>query len=189
MALKGIELGLVVLVLVVTVLCHGATAQSGCTSVLLGLAPCLNYITGNSSTPSSSCCSKLASVVQDQPECLCAALNGGASSLGIAINQTLAMSLPGACNVKTPPISQCNGANGPATSPVQSPPADSSDDTPDSEASAPTVPSGNTGSKTVPTMTTGGISSTSYGSSVKMPLHLTVFILFLASCFSSAIKI
>ncbi|KAK1578377.1 hypothetical protein Q3G72_029800 [Acer saccharum] len=178
MAQKGIELGLVLVL--VTVLCHGATAQSGCTSVLIGLAPCLNYVTGNASTPSSSCCSKLATVVQDQPHCLCTALNSGASSaLGISINQTQAMSLPGACNVKTPPVSQCNSANGPAaSSPVSSPvspPADSSDDTPDSEASAPSIPSGNTGSKTT------GESTTSNGSSVTMPVHLTVFFLFLAS--------
>ncbi|TXG63678.1 hypothetical protein EZV62_010672 [Acer yangbiense] len=175
MAQKGIELGLVLIL--VTVLIHGATAQSGCTSVLIGLAPCLNYVTGNASAPSSSCCSKLATVVQDQPQCLCTALNSGASSaLGISINQTQAMSLPGACNVKTPPVSQCNSANGPAASSPVSPPADSSDDTPDSEASAPSIPSGNTGSKT-----TTGESTTSNGSSVTMPLHLTVFFLFLAS--------
>ncbi|KAI9180035.1 hypothetical protein LWI28_000487 [Acer negundo] len=180
MAQKGIELGLVLVL--VTVLCHGASAQSGCTSVLIGLAPCLNYITGNASTPSSSCCSKLATVVQDQPQCLCTALNSGASStLGISINQTQAMSLPGACNVKTPPVSQCNSANGPAASSPVSPPADSSDDTPDSEAAAPSIPSGNTGSKT-----TTGESTTSNGSSVTtMPMHLTVFFLFLASCMLS----
>ncbi|KAK2648376.1 hypothetical protein Ddye_015865 [Dipteronia dyeriana] len=176
MAQTGIELGLVLVL--VTVVFYGATAQSGCISVLIGLAPCLNYITGNASTPSSSCCSKLATVVQDQPQCLCTALNSGASSaLGISINQTQALSLPGACNVQTPPISGCNGASGPAASSPVSPPADSSDNTPDSEASAPSIHSGNTGSKT-----TTGESTTSNGSSVTMPLNLTVFFLFLASC-------
>lgn len=92
-----------------TLLWYGAIAQSGCTRVLIGLAPCLNYITGNSSTPSSSCCSQLANVVQSQPDCLCAAVNSGGSGLGIAINQTLALELPAACNVKTSPVSQCNG--------------------------------------------------------------------------------
>ncbi|PKA66083.1 Non-specific lipid-transfer protein-like protein [Apostasia shenzhenica] len=86
-----------------------ASGQSGCTTVLIGLAPCLSYMTGNSSSPSSSCCSQLASVVQSQPECLCSALNGGASSLGIAINETRALALPGACNVQTPPVSRCTG--------------------------------------------------------------------------------
>ncbi|XWS31551.1 hypothetical protein CRYUN_Cryun23aG0086000 [Craigia yunnanensis] len=133
-------------------ICDKATAQSGCTSVLLGLAPCLNYITGNSTTPTSSCCSQLSSVVQSQPQCLCSALNAGGSSLGITINQTRALSLSGACNVQTPPVSRCNAANGPAAPPVNSavsPLADSSDETPDTPAtsSMPSIPSG-TGSKT-----------------------------------------
>ncbi|GAY40661.1 hypothetical protein CUMW_053680 [Citrus unshiu] len=106
MAPKHIELCLVLVL--VTMLFHGAVAQSGCTTVLVGLAPCLNYITGNSSTPSSSCCSQLASVVQSQPRCLCSVLNSGGSSLGIAINQSQALALPGACNVQTPPASECN---------------------------------------------------------------------------------
>ncbi|KAL4376474.1 hypothetical protein GQ457_02G003330 [Hibiscus cannabinus] len=104
----------------VTTLCDLATAQSGCTRALLGLAPCLNYITGNLTTPASSCCSQLSSVVQSQPQCLCSVLNGGGSSFGITINQTKALSLPGACNVQTPPASRCNGASGPAAAPVNS---------------------------------------------------------------------
>ncbi|KAJ9696161.1 hypothetical protein PVL29_008415 [Vitis rotundifolia] len=74
----------------------------------MGMAPCLNYITGNSSTPSSSCCSQLASIIQSQPQCLCSVLNGGGALLGITVNQTLAVALPGACSVQTPPVSQCN---------------------------------------------------------------------------------
>lgn len=111
MALKGIQLGPVLVLVLVTMLCHGAVAQpgAGCSTVIMGLAPCLNYITGNSSTPSSSCCSQLASVVQSQPQCLCTVLNAGGSTLGIAINQSQALALPGACNVQTPPVSQCNG--------------------------------------------------------------------------------
>ncbi|XP_065635339.1 non-specific lipid transfer protein GPI-anchored 5-like isoform X1 [Quercus suber] len=125
MAFNGTEKGLVLVL--VAMLWSGAMAQSGCTSVLSNLAPCLNYITGNSSTPSSSCCSQLSNVVQSSPQCLCTALNGGAASLGININKTRALSLPSACNVQTPPISQCKGANG--TPPVGSP-ADSSDEAP-----------------------------------------------------------
>ncbi|GKV48570.1 hypothetical protein SLEP1_g55370 [Rubroshorea leprosula] len=149
--LRNNLLGLV-LILAAT-FCYEATAQSGCTKEVISLSPCLNYITGNSTTPSSSCCSQLANVVQSQPQCLCTVVNGGAaSSLGISINQTLALSLPGACNVQTPPVSQCNGA--------ASPPA-----------ALPTVPSGTT-SKTVPT--TAG--STSDGSFMKIPLGLALFI-------------
>jgi len=93
----------------VTMLCARAMAQSDCTSVLISMSPCLNYITGNSSTPSSQCCTQLASVVRSSPQCLCQVLNGGGSSLGINVNQTQAIALPGACNVQTPPISSCNG--------------------------------------------------------------------------------
>ncbi|OMO54423.1 Plant lipid transfer protein/Par allergen [Corchorus capsularis] len=173
MAIENVKLGLALLL--VAMLGYEATAQSGCTSALMGLAPCLNYITGNSTTPSSSCCSQLSSVVQSQPQCLCSALSGGGSSFGITINQTQALSLPGACKVQTPPVSQCTNADPPANS-AESPAADTSDETPDT-SSIPSIPSGS-GSKTVPT--TEG--STSNGSSMmKMPLTLTLFTLLLAS--------
>ena len=109
MADKRIQM--VLAFVLVAALCGGSMAQpsSSCTNVIISMSPCLNYITGNSSTPSSSCCTQLASVVRSQPQCLCDVLNGGASSLGINVNQTRAMLLPGACNVQTPPISQCNG--------------------------------------------------------------------------------
>jgi hypothetical protein len=84
-----------------------AAAQSGCTTVLIGLYPCLNYISGNETAPTKSCCSQLSSVVQSQPQCLCSAL-GGDSVGGITINKTRALELPKACNVQTPPVSKCN---------------------------------------------------------------------------------
>ena len=106
-----LEIG-AILVLVTTIFSNEAIAQSGCTRVLISLSPCLNYVTGSSSTPSSSCCSKLEDVVQSQPQCLCSVVNGdGVSSLGVTVNQSLAVSLPGACNVQTPPISRCNNGN------------------------------------------------------------------------------
>ncbi|KAK6937557.1 Bifunctional inhibitor/plant lipid transfer protein/seed storage helical domain [Dillenia turbinata] len=187
MASKGIEM--VVALVFVTVLWVGASAQPGCTSALIGLSPCLNFVSGNASTPSSSCCSQFSSVVESQPVCLCSLLNGGGSSLGITINQTRALALPGACNVKTPPASQCNAVNNSppaATSPVPSPessPSDSSSETPTTSTSTPTstsVPS-ESGSKTTPT------SNTSDGSIVK-PLQLTIVALFIASFASSFLK-
>ncbi|KAK4797502.1 hypothetical protein SAY86_029828 [Trapa natans] len=142
----------------------GASAQStsGCTTVLISLSPCLNYISGNSSIPSSSCCSQLASVVRSQPQCLCQVLNGGGSSLGISINQTQAMALPGACSVKTPPVSLCNAAS-PAGSPSGTP--------------SPAVPSGS-GSNTVPSTKGDGSSS---GTSIKLSLPISFILLFAAS--------
>ncbi|KAL7618181.1 hypothetical protein Lser_V15G02756 [Lactuca serriola] len=87
-----------------------AVAQSsGCDNELEGMSPCLNYISGDATTPSSGCCSQLAIVVQTQPQCLCQVLNGGGSSFGIKINETKALDLPKACNVQTPSTSKCNG--------------------------------------------------------------------------------
>ncbi|XP_008386476.2 non-specific lipid transfer protein GPI-anchored 5-like [Malus domestica] len=91
------------------------------------MSPCLDYVTGNSSSPSSSCCSQFANVVSSQPQCLCEVLNGGASSLGVTINQTQALALPSACNVQTPPVSRCNGSSAPAASPSPSTDVGSSD--------------------------------------------------------------
>ncbi|XP_047983565.1 non-specific lipid transfer protein GPI-anchored 15-like [Salvia hispanica] len=135
---------LIVLV-ALAMLCGGARGQTGCTKTLMALSPCLNYVEGNSSTPTTSCCSQLSNVVSSQPQCLCLLLNGTASSYGLNINQTLALGLPDACSVKTPPTSRCN-TNAPSASPdAQIPPADASTQ-PDS------IPSG---SKTVPSVDNG----------------------------------
>ncbi|XP_073147098.1 non-specific lipid transfer protein GPI-anchored 5-like [Henckelia pumila] len=148
------------------------TAQSGCTNALVGLSPCLNYASGNTSTPSPSCCSQLKNVVESQPQCLCVLLKSGSNSyLGIVINRTQALELPGACNVETPPMSQCDAAsnNGPssAAAPASTPPSPESptDEIPESPTSPalPDIPSETIGSKTVPRtdgFSNGGISNT-----------------------------
>ncbi|XP_059648946.1 non-specific lipid transfer protein GPI-anchored 5-like [Cornus florida] len=160
MAHKGIEMGLVLVL--VTMLWAEATAQSSsCTNVIISMSPCLNYISGNSSTPSSGCCTQLASVVRSQPQCLCEVLNGGGSSLGLNINQTQALALPTACNVQTPSISRCNAAS-PANSP----------------AGTPESPSSGTGSKTVPSTTETGSSD---GNSISLTIPLHLLLLFVAT--------
>lgn len=108
MASKTTNISLLVLI-VALFWSSTATAQTSCTTTLMALSPCLNYVTGNSSSPSSSCCSQLSNVVSSQPQCLCLLLNGTASSYGININQTLALQLPSACSVQTPSTSRCNG--------------------------------------------------------------------------------
>ncbi|XP_021291425.1 non-specific lipid-transfer protein-like protein At2g13820 isoform X2 [Herrania umbratica] len=153
MASRKITGGLVLLL--VAMLCTRTMAQSDCTSVLITMAPCLNYVTGSSSTPSASCCSQLANVVQSQPQCLCMALNGGGASLGVSINQTLALALPVLCNVKTPPVSKCN--------------ASSPQGLPGGSADTPSSSSASGGSKTVP--------ATSSEVIIKMPIQLILFLL------------
>ncbi|KAE9606474.1 hypothetical protein Lal_00013973 [Lupinus albus] len=154
-----LEMGLVVVAL--AMLLTGGGGQSSCVNTLVSLSPCLNYITGNSSTPSSGCCSQLASVVRSSPQCLCQVLNGGGSSLGINVNQTQALALPGACSVQTPPSSQCNAASPAGT--VVDTPADSPN----------SIPSG-----TVPTTESGS----SAGNSIKFSIPL---FLILAATYAS----
>ncbi|CAN4101221.1 unnamed protein product [Withania somnifera] len=91
--------------------------SDNCQQVIVGLAPCSDYIQGNATKPSSGCCTQLATIVKNQPQCLCQVVNGGAaSSLGINVNQTQALGLPKACNVQTPAVSLCK-----ATAPTGSP--------------------------------------------------------------------
>ncbi|KAK9146629.1 hypothetical protein Sjap_006532 [Stephania japonica] len=184
MGLVGVVCGLIV-----SMLWAGAMAQSGCTTALIGLAPCLSYVTGNATTPSTSCCSQLASVVRSQPRCLCQVLGGGGGGgiMGFTINQTLALALPGACNVKTPPVSACNVANGPATSPTISPsdtpassPTDASNIEPESPATSPGpevngIPAAGGGSKTVG-QASSGASLTNIPNF--LPNVVTVFLVF-----------
>lgn len=153
--------------------------SSSCTNVFISLAPCLDYVTGNASVPSSSCCSQLAFVVQSQPLCLCEVVNGGASSIAASfnINQTRALALPTACNVQTPPISSCSAS------------ASSSQGV--SVSYFPNSPSG-IGSSTV-SSTIGGSRSVgaSYhgnSSSTKLPCSLLVIMFFLATTLTFTFK-
>ncbi|KAL1342643.1 hypothetical protein HN51_029170 [Arachis hypogaea] len=151
----------ILVVVAIGMMLGGAAAQSSCTSALVNLSPCLNYIQGRSSTPSSGCCSQLSNVVRSEPQCLCQVLSGGASSsLGITINQTQALALPGACRVNTPPVSQCKAA-----SPAESPNSGTS----------------GAGSGTIPT-TDGGASS---GNSIKLSVPMLFIIVFAATCAST----
>ncbi|CAL5392816.1 unnamed protein product [Camellia sinensis] len=193
MARQRIQMGAVILAMM-AVLWAGVAAQSSssCTNAIISMSSCLNYITGNSLTPSSGCCSQFANVVRSQPQCLCQLLSGGGSTLGININQTRALALPRACNVQTPPISRCNEpAASPSPSPSTSPTVTTASPTvktaspavsPAGTPEAPnTVPSG-TGSKTVPSSQSGS----SDASSTRMAISLLFFLLFVASYASTS---
>ena len=73
------------------------------------MSPCLNYIAGNSSTPSSSCCTQLANVYVKSLMVLPPHSGSGQSLMGVNIVQTRALALPGAWNVQTPSTGHCNG--------------------------------------------------------------------------------
>ncbi|XP_062188931.1 non-specific lipid transfer protein GPI-anchored 5-like [Phragmites australis] len=125
MAARKMETATTVISLVVVVLASSqAAAQSnGCSSVMMTLSPCLDFISSKSLVPGISCCSVLAGVVQSDPRCLCMVLDGSATSFGISINQTRALELPGVCKVQAPPISQCTGVPAPTPTPSREPAA------------------------------------------------------------------
>ncbi|XP_060181407.1 non-specific lipid transfer protein GPI-anchored 5-like [Lycium barbarum] len=163
MAIQRSRMG--ILAIVCTMFLAGVVAQSSndCTNVLISMSPCLNYITGNSSTPSSGCCTQLGTVVKNNPKCLCQVLNGGGSNLGLTINQTQALALPTVCKVQTPPLSQCN-AGSPNSSPTGT-------------ADSPTTDASGRGSNAVPSSQDGSNDA----DSIKMAAPLFFFILFIAS--------
>ncbi|KAH9313438.1 hypothetical protein KI387_044072 [Taxus chinensis] len=118
-ATSSIAVILSLLTLMAAVGKDSAAAQTSCNSVLVSLSPCLNYITGNDTTPSKGCCSALDSVTKSNVLCLCQLL-GGNNPLGIPINQTRALALPAKCKVSTTSVSQCRGLGSPTTSPSPS---------------------------------------------------------------------
>ncbi|XP_010259100.1 PREDICTED: non-specific lipid-transfer protein-like protein At2g13820 [Nelumbo nucifera] len=182
MALKRVEMGLVMVFIVTMLWVELAVAQLACTSALISMAPCTNFITGNFSTPTVSCCTNFENVVKTQPECLCTVINGTTTPLGFNINQTRAMELPTACNVQTPPVSQCKAANGPATSPAGSPassPSDLSNKTAETTTPTPSISVFPLGANSSATGFSDGNSNT------KSPLQLVIFLLFIASCASN----
>ncbi|MED6205510.1 hypothetical protein PIB30_018292 [Stylosanthes scabra] len=159
----GVGVTVMVMVVAMAVMLGGAAAQSSCTTALVNLSPCLNFIQGKSSNPGSGCCTQLANVVRSEPKCLCQVLGGGAaSSLGITINQTQALALPSACKVNTPPVSNCKEA---ASSPAESP-------------NSGNASGGGSGTEAT---TDGGISS---GNSIKLSIPM-LFIVFAATCAST----
>ncbi|CAD6221001.1 unnamed protein product [Miscanthus lutarioriparius] len=86
-----------VVVLVALAFSRAAAQGNGCSSVMMTLSPCMDFISSKAPEPGISCCSVLAGVVQTDPRCLCMVLDGTATSFGISINQTRAMELPGVC--------------------------------------------------------------------------------------------
>ncbi|KAL0921632.1 hypothetical protein M5K25_008725 [Dendrobium thyrsiflorum] len=168
MALKGSQ-SILVISFFMSSLFAVTTAQSSssCQSALLNLSPCLSFITGQGTTPSSSCCSQLGSLVKSEPQCLCLLLNGDAASgLGISINKTQALELPALCKVQTPPLSLCNTSS--------SPPSTGSSSTPSSSSGG--------GSKNVPSVVDTGSAN---GSAAEISISLVISLMFVV-VFSSA---
>ncbi|KAJ0988598.1 hypothetical protein J5N97_006954 [Dioscorea zingiberensis] len=95
-----------------------------CSSALLNLADCLSFVQEGSKLekPQGHCCSGLKKVVKEEPTCLCEAFKQS-SSFMVKLNMTKAFTLPHACGVSTPSLSNCNigVAGGPGSAPAPSP--------------------------------------------------------------------
>ncbi|CAD6226595.1 unnamed protein product [Miscanthus lutarioriparius] len=157
-----------------------SSSSGSCLTEMVSLYPCLGYISGNSTSPRASCCSALSSVVASNPRCLCTVLGGGASSLGVTVNSTRALELPGACNVKTPPPSECKSVGVPVPSSPTSPATTPSSTTPASPAAASSVPAApaaaGTGTKATQTAESSG-GSTTGGKAATSVLPVAVVVL------------
>ncbi|KAG2640239.1 hypothetical protein PVAP13_2KG060300 [Panicum virgatum] len=140
MAARTMGTALAMASLVVVLAFSQVAAQgNGCSSVMMTLSPCMDFISSKAPEPGISCCSVLAGVVQTDPRCLCMVLDGTAASFGISINQTRALDLPGVCKVQAPPISQCTGI---PTAPAPAPSNSEATEEEEAEAAA-DAPSGN----------------------------------------------
>ncbi|CAN6322325.1 unnamed protein product [Urochloa humidicola] len=92
---------------------------SGCMPEMVRLSPCMDYLSGNATTPDGpSCCSVLSGMLRSSPGCLCVLLGGTAASLGVAVDGARVQQLPGACKVQGPPASRCNAVGAPMPSPA-----------------------------------------------------------------------
>ncbi|KAG0467039.1 hypothetical protein HPP92_018619 [Vanilla planifolia] len=157
-------------VLLTALLAVPSSAEPGCNLVTssISLSPCLGYMAGGSYTPPASCCAQVDAIAKLQAHCLCWYLGSTAGQLGTLVNQALATSLPGACNIDNPFANQCSVAS-------RSP--NSSDTTtgevpvsPSSNTTEPSIPAG--GGKTTGETSAAGASVKHKGMPWVLFLHL-----------------
>lgn len=151
------------------------SSSLSCGTSLANLVACMGYLQGGSSnsSPTQDCCTALGSEVDSSAVCVCQLLTTGNNPLGIPINnipltipinQNRGLTLPGACKISTPTLSQCMsaavGAGAPVGTPVSSPlPAPSS---PSPAATRTTQsPATSVYPSALPSDTTGGVFSPS----------------------------
>ncbi|XP_051132429.1 non-specific lipid transfer protein GPI-anchored 11-like [Andrographis paniculata] len=119
-ALFGVVFALYV---AVTSAAHSAPAPAvDCSSLVLNMADCLSFVSAGSTTakPEGTCCSGLKTVLKTGAECLCEAFKNSAQ-LGVTLNVSKALSLPDACHVSAPSVSNCGMSVGNGAAPALSP--------------------------------------------------------------------
>ncbi|XP_039128344.1 non-specific lipid transfer protein GPI-anchored 2-like isoform X1 [Dioscorea cayenensis subsp. rotundata] len=99
-----------------------AAPADPCMDAYLNMTDCLTYVEAGSTVrvPDKGCCPAFASLVSNQPQCLCHILGSG-DVIGFKIDTTKALTLPTACRVETPSVSLCALFGIPIPSPMSSP--------------------------------------------------------------------
>lgn len=117
-AARSLGLAIAAAVLLACQCAAQAPSGSGCMPELVSLSPCMDYMSGNATTPDGPCCTAVSGMLRSSPSCLCMVLGGTAASLGVAIDGARALQMPRECKVQAPPASQCNAVGVPVTSPA-----------------------------------------------------------------------
>lgn len=78
-----------------------------CGQVLIGLATCLPYASGEAKAPTMACCTGLKTVMETNRVCLCILIKDRDDpNLGVKLNATLALGLPDKCHTPSN-ITEC----------------------------------------------------------------------------------
>ncbi|XP_022988971.1 non-specific lipid-transfer protein-like protein At5g64080 isoform X1 [Cucurbita maxima] len=98
--------------------------ERDCSKLIITLADCLPFVSKDSTTttPAKACCVGLKIVAKANADCLCHTFKNSAS-FGIVLNVTKALSLPAACDISDPALSDCKLSTSPIGSPAVTPAA------------------------------------------------------------------
>ncbi|KAB2076483.1 hypothetical protein ERO13_A06G038100v2 [Gossypium hirsutum] len=108
------------LVLAKSRLAPPASPSLSCSTAMYNMVDCVQFLSNNGSKdgkPAASCCAGLEKVLKSNPDCICEYIKNNAQ-LGANINVTKAETLPSACQISAPPISQCDVSPSPGVAPA-----------------------------------------------------------------------
>ncbi|KAK9270320.1 hypothetical protein L1049_025898 [Liquidambar formosana] len=93
-----------------------------CSTIIYDMVDCISFLSDGSkeTKPDASCCSGFKSVLKTDPHCICEAIKDS-DEMGIELNITKAMTLPSACRVSAPPLSNCGIPVAPGATPAHPP--------------------------------------------------------------------
>lgn len=87
-----------------------AADREECADSLVGLAPCLDYVTAAAKAPTPDCCKGLQQIVGKTPKCLCVLIKDRDNpDLGFKINATRAITMPITCKTVGVNTTRCIG--------------------------------------------------------------------------------